>query len=118
MTSQMRKVSQTFADRPDLKFVSITVDPVRDTPTALAAYARQFHADPARWVFLTGAQPELQKLSRNVFMLGDVDGSLEHSTRFVLVDRQGRIRGFYLTSEPGAIDQLNGDIRTLFKEKS
>ena len=50
-------------------------------------------------------------------MLGDVNGSLEHSTRFVLVDRASQIRGYYLTSEPDAIIRLIADLKTLAREK-
>ena len=51
-------------------------------------------------------------------MLGDVDATLQHSTRFVLVDRKSRLRGFYLTSEPDSIDRLVKDARDLLKERS
>ena len=54
---------------------------------------------PGRWFFLTGDRKTLDALDRRAFMLGNVDGTLEHSTRFVLVDRHGRIRGYYGTSE-------------------
>ena len=54
----------------------------------LAEYARHFTADPARWFFLTGEPRRLNDLGLNAFKLNSVDGSLAHSTRFVLVDRQ------------------------------
>ena len=72
-----------------MRFVSFTVDPARDTPPVLTAYAKHFEADPAKWYFLTGADADLNRMSRDVFMLGNVDGSLEHSTRFAL-DRRLR----------------------------
>ena len=50
-------------------------------------------------------------------MLGDVDGQLEHSTRFVLVDRKSRVRGFYLSSEPDAMPRLIADARGLVKDR-
>ena len=64
-------------------------------PAVLAEYARKFSAEPGRWYMLTGTMDALHNLSRNAFMLGDVTGDLEHSTRFVLLDRKSRIRGFY-----------------------
>ena len=51
-------------------------------------------------------------------MLGNVDGSLQHSTRFVLVDRQGRIRGYYGTSEDDPTMHLIADIRRLARDHS
>ena len=56
-------------------------------------------------------------MSRGVFMLGNVDGSLEHSTRFALIDGSGRIRGYYQTSEPEAIPTLIADAKRLLKEQ-
>lgn len=115
MTSQLKRVGQAV---PAAKLVSITIDPARDTPEILRAYAEKFHADATRWKFLTGPQPALQHLSRNVFKLGDVDASLEHSTRFVLVDAQSRIRGFYHSNDPEGIDHLIRDARVLLKKSS
>ena len=114
MTSQMKRVQKAFSGNPGVKLVSVTVDPARDTPPALAAYAAQFNADLSQWTFLTGDIPALHHLSRNVFMLGDVDGrNFDHSTRFMLVDRKGQIRGAYVTAESGAIPRLIDDIKSL-----
>lgn len=119
MTSQMHRIQKDFAGNPAVKFVSFTIDPARDTPQTLTQYAAKFQADPQQWTFLTGPVPTLHNLSRNVFMLGDVDGqTFEHSTRFMLVDRKARIRGAYLTSESESIPRLIADIQTLLKEPS
>ena len=101
----------------DFRMVSFTVDPARDTPAKFAAYAQTFKADPNRWTFLTGPQAALQMLNRKAFKLGDVDGSFEHSTRFVLVDRMMHIRGYYGTSEEDGIAQLKRDLDLVLKEK-
>ncbi len=61
------------------------------------------------WYFLTGPVPTLQMLDRDAFKLGNIDAAMQHSTRFVLVDRQGRIRGYYDTSE--AVVHPEGDFR-------
>ena len=113
MTSQFRKVRDDVQDHPELRMVSFTIDPVRDTPEALAAYGKSFGANPDKWFFLTGSQKDLHHLSRNIFMLGDVDGNLEHSLRFVVVDRQSRIRGFYDSTDPESMDRLRKDLRDL-----
>ena len=118
MSSQMRGVQTAVESMPDVKLVSFTVDPKNDTPAVLAAYATRYKAEPGRWFFLTGNQAALETLCRNGFKLGDVDGSLTHSTRFVLVDRHSRVRGFYSTSEDGAVPKLLHDIRTLSGEQS
>ena len=51
-------------------------------------------------------------------MLGDVNATLEHSTRFVLIDRTSKLRGFYLTEEPDAIPRLITDTKRLLREHS
>lgn len=116
MTSQMHQVQEGTRDLPEVRLVSFSVDPATDTPTALAAYAKVHGASPARWTFLTGPQATLHQLCRYEFKLGDVDGSLMHSTRFVLVDRKSEIRGYYETSEAEAIPKLLADIRAVAGE--
>ena len=116
MSSQMHQVQAALADQPGVRFVSFTVDPARDTPPVLAAYAQHFEATPGKWFFLTGSSPDLNRMSRGVFMLGDVDGSLQHSTRFALIDRLSRIRGYYQSSEQDAIPNLIADAKRLLKD--
>ena len=118
MSSQMHQVQEATAGTPDVRLVSFTVDPAHDTPVVLAAYAKHFLANASRWYFLTGAQASLDELGRNGFKLNPVDGSLDHSTRFVLVDRAVRIRGYYSSSEDGFLDSLLRDLRQLEHEKS
>jgi len=113
MTSQFRKLRDEVKDPPPFRMVSFTIDPKRDTPEALATYGKSFGANPDKWYFLTGAQKDLHHLSREVFMLGNIDGSLEHSTRFVLVDTQSRIRGFYDSSDTESMDKLTKNLRSL-----
>ncbi|HXS98931.1 MAG TPA: SCO family protein [Candidatus Limnocylindrales bacterium] len=118
MSSQMHRLQDATAaeELTDVRFVSFTVDPAHDTPPVLAAYSKHFKADPARWTFLTGPQPEMNAVGMG-FKLNPIDGSLDHSTRFALVDRRGRIRGFYLTSEDGFMGRLLHNIRQLEREK-
>ncbi len=118
MTSQMREVQDAVIKMRDVKLVSFTVDPARDTPEVLAAYAKTHGASTEDWYFLTGPEATLQTLDRNTFKLGDLNSSLQHSTRFVLVDRQSRIRGYYDTSESRAISRLISDVYALARERS
>jgi len=118
MSSQIRRLGLDLRDLPQVRFISFTVDPARDTPTALAAYASRYQADPSRWLFLTGPRAELERLDRGAFRLGEGDGSLMHSTRLVLVDGRGRIRGYYPTDEDGAIERLAAGLRRLAREAS
>src|SRR5580658_8456613 len=118
MTSQMHEVQNAIVTMPDVKLVSFTVDPARDTPQVLAAYAKVHGASAEHWYFLTGPPATLQTLDRDTFKLGNIGPTLEHSTRFVLVDRQARIRGYYDTSESGAIAKLIENIYDLARERS
>ncbi len=118
MSNQMHQVQTLTSEMPDVKLVSFTVDPAHDTPAVLAVYAKHFKPDPARWSFLTGDMERLNDLGVNSFKLNLVDGSLTHSTRFALVDRHRRIRGYYIQSEDGAIRQLVHDIRQLERDRS
>ena len=117
MTSQMHEVQTALAGQ-DVKLVSLTVDPDRDTPEKLAKYADFYSAVPGVWYFLTGPRETLNHLGKDVFKLNGVDGSFDHSTRFVLMDRKSQIRGYYLTSEPDAIQRVIADAKALLKQPS
>ena len=116
MSTFLGRVQKATAQFPDIRLVSFTIDPARDTPSALAAFASKYQADPSRWTFLTGPQPILQMLSRDTFKLGDVDGTMNHSTRFVLIDRKGQIRGYYFTTDTDPVSKVAADARRLRKE--
>jgi protein SCO1/2 len=116
MSTEFRKIRQASSDLDDFRLVSFTIDPARDTPEVLAKYAKAFGADPARWTFLTGDVSQLNKLSWDTFHLGKVDASLEHSTRFVLIDRKSRIRGYYDSRDTEGMPGLLSDVKQLLKE--
>lgn len=112
---------QTPLAKSDVRLVSVTVDPTTDTPNVLRNYAAALQADPARWDFLTGAQSDIYRLCRDGFKLA-VSGSGEtaapvHSTRMVLVDRHGEIRGYYDAIDPDGITKLIADTSHLLREQ-
>jgi len=109
-------------EKTDVHLVSFTVDPKKDTPEVLKGYAENLHAEPGRWDFLTGSQSVIYNLSRNGFKLAVSDGSADtgipvHSTRVVLVDRHGEIRGYYNATEPDAVTKLMADTTHLLREQ-
>jgi protein SCO1/2 len=118
MSSQMRRVQSAVTEIRDVRLVSFSVDPERDTPAVLAEYAQRYQAHPGRWFFLTGDRKTIDSLDRRAFMLGNVDGTLQHSTRFVLIDRHGSIRGYYGTSDDDPTARLIVDIRRLARDNS
>jgi len=70
VSNHMARLQATFAAEPDVRLVSITVDPAYDTPEVLARYAQSFAAQPQRWFFLTGDKTTIYQLVREGFRLG------------------------------------------------
>ena len=109
-------------DKTDVHLVSFSVDPEKDTPEVLRGYADKLQAEPGRWDFLTGAKSAIYKLSHDGFKLavsdgGDAQGIPVHSTRMVLVDRHGQIRGYSDATETEAITKLLADTNHLLREE-
>jgi protein SCO1 len=109
-------------EKSDVHLVSFSVDPEKDTPEVLRAYADKLRKHPLRWDFLTGPRDAIYSLSKDGFKLGVSDGSEEeggpiHSTRFVLVDRRGIIRGYYDALAPDAVTKLLADTNHLLREQ-
>jgi protein SCO1/2 len=97
-----------------VQLVTFTVDPENDTPEVLHDYARRFKASPYRWTFLTGDYKVLEDTIVRGFKLAmgkDADNLFEifHSERFVLIDGEGRIRGYYDATDEG-VEKLSSDI--------
>jgi protein SCO1 len=100
----------------DVKLVSFSVDPTHDTPAVLKEYAAKYHAEPNRWIFLTGDQKTQERVIRAMklgFTPGTTDTPIQHDKHFVLIDAQGKIRGFYDSFVPERMDALVHDAQTL-----
>ena len=122
LTDKMKMLQDEFHDDPKVKFVSITVDPERDSVAALMEFAAMKKANMGRWWFLTGSKEELYKLSREGFKLAVMDTangneSFTHSEKFTMVDTNGEIRGYYNGTDSADVNKLIGDIQTLSLEK-
>jgi protein SCO1/2 len=113
MSARMRRLALEFASVPNVRMVSFTVDPAHDTPGVLLEYSKHFPAAPNRWLFLTGEQSVLNRVSLDGLHLSHVDGSLDHSAEFVLVDADTLVRGFYFPFDKERLKQLTSDIRYL-----
>jgi cytochrome oxidase Cu insertion factor (SCO1/SenC/PrrC family) len=121
ISTRMSELQKPLAPS-DVHLVSISVDPEKDTPEVLRAYADKLRKEPLRWDFLTGSRVAIYSLSKDGFKLGVSDGSEEagvpiHSTRFVLVDRRGTIRGYYDALAPDAVTKLLADANHLLREQ-
>lgn len=127
MNDNMAKVYAAFRGNGDVKILSHTVTPQIDSAPVLKAYAARYEADPVQWKFLTGAKADLYQKAEDSYLISALENqkglSIEeqflHDKHFVLVDRQGRLRGkFYDGTSEGEVQQLIGDIKELLKEKS
>jgi protein SCO1 len=121
ITTTMGKVQQRARGiEQGFRLVSFTVDPQYDTPERLAEYARTHRASPRIWRFLTGP---LEAMKQTVvdglkISMGEPEGdqdfaSIFHGTHFVLVDQQGRIRGYYDSASSDVVDKVLHDAAML-----
>lgn len=106
LAHNMRSVQEALAGDPAVHFVSISVDPDTDTPEQMGAYADRMGADLDTWHFLTGPTDVVQDLAVNGFKVGSGDEPLIHSNRFVLIDPNGHVRGYFLGTESEEIPRL------------
>jgi protein SCO1/2 len=118
LTSRMRELQRTLeGSQPAIGLVSISVDPVHDTPEVLRNYATAHAAGPG-WGFVTGERAAIASLLRDGFHVafaddGPATAPITHSDRFVLVDRDLRIRGYYHGNDPDDLRRLADDARAL-----
>jgi len=123
MNQQMRRVQDKLSDKTrNLRFLSHTVDPERDTPEVLKAYGEKFEADFDTWTFVTGSEEDLYRVCRKGYFLGigpgeeEGDEEFDHSGRLVLVDQDRIIRGYYDGTDTISVNQLMNDILVLQME--
>ena len=119
ISSRMSETQKPLRDTA-VQLVSFTVDPEHDTPAVLEEYAAHLNAQPGRWEFLTGDKATIYRLSRDGFKLATAEGGEAgpiHSTRLILVDRGGEIRGYYDATDADAITRLLADTNHLLREQ-
>jgi len=118
MSGRLRDIQKTVND-PNLKLVSISCDPTRDTVPVLKDYAEAIGAEKGRWYFVTGAPEEVSRVATG-FKLGfepaTKSAPISHSTKFLLVDKAGQVRGIYSTEENASMQQLKKDALVLAAE--
>ncbi len=117
MTRKLKTVADNFADVADLRLVSVSVDPEIDTPEVLKKYAADHGATDPRWFFLTGKMTDIRKLAIESFKLATTDSPSLHSNRFVLVDRNARVRGYFDPEDKAQMRKLLEQLRSVINEK-
>ncbi|MBI4346695.1 MAG: SCO family protein [Elusimicrobia bacterium] len=108
----------------EIGLLSISVDPDNDTPAKLREYAAAFGAEYGRWLFLRGPMEETYRLlyagfrqPMSVDPKAPAAARVTHSTRFVLIDRRARIRGFYDGLSDGDNAAVARDARRLLEAR-
>ena len=119
MTSTMRRIATKIDKDAPVRFVSISVDPRRDTPAALRGYASKVRND-SRWLFLTGDPQTITDLSVNGFKLAasgsSVNDSILHSSKFAIADKHGVIRDYYGGTSDDAVEHVTAAVSDLLRE--
>lgn len=118
LTQKMSQMQTAMQYADDVKLVSFSVDPERDTPEILSQYADSYGAQPDKWYFLTGDKKEIYNFAIKSLKLNitEEDNTIIHSTMFVLVDKNGHIRGYYNTSKAEYMSMLARDVERLRQE--
>jgi protein SCO1/2 len=133
LTQNLSRLQQSFLKGSDpmhkidssvVQFISFTIDPERDSVAQLKKYANKFEVNPDNWWLLTGAKDSIynfifQELKVDKYEdTGPLDPNFAHTQRFVLIDKNFNVRGFYNGLDSTALGQLAKDISLLTLEKS
>ena len=117
---EMKRIYTEFEDNPQVKLVSFTIDPERDSPERLKKYASNLEVDTKKWWFLHGEKEETYDLALDYFNTAyedsDIPGGFNHSGKLILTDKNGHIRSFSEGTDPDETPKLIRDIKTLLKE--
>jgi protein SCO1/2 len=122
MTTQMMRVFENYKNHPDFMILSHTIDPAYDTVALLKDYASRLGVgENDNWRFLTGTETDVYQLGEGQYFATTqpdetAPGGFLHSGAFLLVDRQGRVRGHYDGTKPEEVDRLIGDVALLLAE--
>lgn len=120
MTTQLTRVQEAFADNPEVVLVSYTVDPEYDSDSIFKAYAQHHKAVYGKWYMLTGPKADIYDLANHAYMVAAAEEGEEqfvHTPKFTLIDRKGRIRGYYDGTKPEDVDKLILEIKVVLQEK-
>jgi protein SCO1 len=113
---KLKELQEAFKGE-GVRFVAISVDPETDTPEVLTEYAARFGADAEQWLFMTGDLTYIRRIGGEIFR--QPVNKQFHTERFVLVDPEGKIEGFYNWPDKPQFKKLQEKIREMINgEKS
>jgi len=119
MSRNIDSLLSEFGKNKMVYFVSITVDPKRDTPGLLKKYKESFSGSP-KWEFLTGDTSSIYNLARNGFLVNALQTAPDnfiYSEKFILIDQQKHIRGYYTGASTTEAARLSDEIKVLIAEE-
>ncbi|MCC5943816.1 MAG: SCO family protein [Bernardetiaceae bacterium] len=120
MSSELVRVQEAFGEREDVRIASFSIDPEHDTPYKLRKYAALYKANTKHWMFFTGEKEQIHQLAKCSYFIAIEDGgsyaSLDHSDRFILIDKEGKIRGYYNGTSRQDVDRLINELQLLMRE--
>jgi cytochrome oxidase Cu insertion factor (SCO1/SenC/PrrC family) len=113
LTAEMARLQSDLAHITDLRLVSISVDPDRDTPAVLSQYAERFNANPGRWLFLTGDKRAIYRLAREGFRLGIVDPTEASHSSAIEGSTPGGVSSSLNRQAPSGVGQTSSWLQSL-----
>lgn len=126
MTQRMAELQRRLGAADDVRLVTFTVDPEHDSPEVLREYAARHGARADRWLFLTGDRAAIYGLAEKGFKVTTTDlgegatgpeGRYLHSTKMVLIDRDGVVRGYFDGVDPGSVGKVASAVAALRRER-
>ncbi|HVP06591.1 MAG TPA: SCO family protein, partial [Candidatus Acidoferrum sp.] len=115
MNADMAEMYRLYAHSDKVQFVSFTVDPDVDSLPVLKKYAERFGVTDNRWLLVRAESKVISGFCEQGFKVsGELPG--RHSTKLILVDPQGMIRGYYDYDSETSLKLLRNNIRTLARE--
>jgi protein SCO1/2 len=125
-SGSMKEIQAALPAPLPVKLISLTTDPAYDTPPVLKKYGVRFDAQDGRWIFLTGDKTALHHATVDGLKLAavaktpadqqDANDLFIHSTKLVLIDKEGRIRGYFDGDAPESVAQAIAAARNLARE--
>lgn len=119
MKSNLLKTNKKFGQNDNFHIVSFSIDPQRDSVTQLYNYAEKLGVQNTNWTFLTGDKETIYNVA-DLFLAHAAEdenspGGFIHDGNFIVVDKQGRIRGFYDGTDDKSVEKMMDDLEILLK---
>lgn len=118
MTAQLYRVHEKFKSNPNVLLLSHSIDTMNDSVSVLKDYADKLGVSSKKWQFITGNREDIYSIAKNKYYISamvdeSAPGGYLHNSKFILVDSEGRIRGYYTGTEQEDVDRMMVDMEKL-----